>query len=341
MREWLSADMEFHVSRQARERYGIDEGLFALRGGVIVANFHAARVLAQRINARRDLARFPELAVKAGQVNALGMIDEVLHLVVALYRQHKSPGAMAGALARLRAEVGSDDLDATLLRFVAEFPPLAVHRREVAADAYLAGETGGVPNREVLLEELLMLFLASANPASAPLAELFDDSDLRRDTAYQRIVAGLRDHFEREPRFGPADQNLVDMLRSPALAVPHSLAGQLEYIRERWGFLLGPLLYRLLGSLDLNSEEEKAVFGAGGGPAAGHAEVLEFGGALAEPERFSPDREWMPRLVLIAKNAYVWLDQLSKRYGRPLSRLDDIPDEELDTLARWGLPASG
>ena len=38
-------DREFHISRLARERYGIDEGLFALRGGVVIANFHAARVL--------------------------------------------------------------------------------------------------------------------------------------------------------------------------------------------------------------------------------------------------------------------------------------------------------
>ena len=29
----------------------------------------------------RDLVRFPEQAVKAGQINALGLIDEILHLV--------------------------------------------------------------------------------------------------------------------------------------------------------------------------------------------------------------------------------------------------------------------
>ena len=38
----------------------------------------------------------------------------------------------------------------------------------------------------------------------------------------------------------------------------------------------------------------------------------------------------------MAKTVYVWLDQLSKKYGRPLTTLDQIPDEELDTLARWG-----
>jgi hypothetical protein len=30
------------------------------------------------------------------------------------------------------------------------------------------------------------------------------------------------------------------------------------------------------------------------------------------------------------KETLVWLDQLSKKYDRPISRLDEIPDEELD-----------
>jgi hypothetical protein len=44
----------------------------------------------------------------------------------------------------------------------------------------------------------------------------------------------------------------------------------------------------------------------------------------------------MPRLVLLAKNTLVWLDQLSKQYKKPITRLDQIPDEELDLLASRG-----
>ncbi len=47
----------------------------------------------------------------------------------------------------------------------------------------------------------------------------------------------------------------------------------------------------------------------------------------------------MPNVVLIAKTIYVWLDQLPKKYGRDITRLDQIPDEELDLLARWGFTA--
>ncbi|HEY4752585.1 MAG TPA: alpha-amylase family glycosyl hydrolase, partial [Candidatus Limnocylindrales bacterium] len=60
-------------------------------------------------------------------------------------------------------------------------------------------------------------------------------------------------------------------------------------------------------------------------------------GLEAEPERFSSDSAWMPRLVLIAKSTHVWLDQLSRAYGREIRTLDAIPDAELDRLARWGV----
>ncbi|MCS6907261.1 MAG: alpha-amylase family glycosyl hydrolase, partial [Anaerolineales bacterium] len=330
--------MEFHVSRWARQKYGFDQHFFTTNGQVIFANFRAAREFAQRINAKRDLARFPELTVRAGQLNALGLIDEIFHIVVEKYRQQRRADVMEQALAFLEHSLGKEALDACLTQFVAEFPPRAVYRQEVSISDYLSQTTpypsGTWSNRAVALEELLMLWLANMNPACAPFQELFDDRNLQQNTAYSQVIHYLTLFFDTQPSFGPQDQNLIAMLRSPAIAVPHSLPGQLEFILKHWGYLLGDLLKRLLSSLDLVKEEEKAVF-----PGAGIAPVLRFADLEAELERFSPDREWMPRVVMMAKNTYVWLDQLSKKYQRPITRLDQIPDEELDQLARWGFTA--
>jgi glycosidase len=323
--------MEFHIARQARDRYQFDDSLSSLTGNVILADFHAARVFAQRMNEQRDLVSFPEETVKAGQINAMGLIDEILHYVIGLYRAQRNPAAVQSALQWLYDEIGTAVVDTALRRFADEFPSVALYTREISLDAYLEGTTGGTPNRQILLEELLLLWLANVNLAFSPFLELFDDAELSKDTAYLRIVEGLRDFFETQPTFGPEGQNLIDMLRSPSIAVPHSLSGQLEYIREHWASLLGRYIYRLLGGLDLIAEEEKLVF-AGPGP----ARVYEYGELEFEPERFSRDLDWMPQLVLMAKNTYVWLHQLSQKYGRSITRLDQIPDEELDTLARWG-----
>lgn len=323
--------MEFHVSRTARERYQFSEMLFALSGNVIIANFHAARLFAQKMNEQRDLVRLPEQTVKAGDINAMGLIDEILHFVVGLYCEQKKPDAMGLALAWLESKYGRATVDSALQHFTDEFPPIAVYKGDMDAVAYLSGATAGVPHRQLVLEEMLMLWLANVNPAFGPFGELFDDSTLTKETAYREIIAGLGEFFRTQPVFGPEGQNLVEMLRSPAVAVPHSLTGQLKYILEKWGYLLGKYFYRLLVGQDLIKEEEKE-----GGPGTGRAEVYQFTGQELEPERFSQDLHWMPRLVLLAKNIYVWLDQLSKKYERTLRTLDQVPDEELDMLARWG-----
>ncbi len=323
------APREFHVSREARERYDFDETLFTLTGNVIFANFHAARVFTQRINQKQDLVRYPERAMKAGQINAMGLIDEILHYIFQVYGEQKNARVMEEALAWLDENVGEEELDQTLRRFVNRFPPMAVYRQGMSAEAYLEGETDGVPHRQVVLEELILLWLANENPGFSPFVELFDDTEMERETAYREVMAELYDFFDAQPPFGPDHENLIDMLSAPARRSPHSLSGQLAFMQERWGSLLGKYLYRLLSSLDLIAEEEKATF-LGPGP----SRVYEF--REAEYERFSPDQDWMPKVVLLAKNIYVWLDQLSKKYERSITRLGDIPDEELDILARRG-----
>lgn len=326
--------MEFHISRRARDRYQFDQSLFTLTGNVVFANFHAVRMFSQKMNQQRDLVTFPEQAVRAGELNAMGLIDEILHMVIQQYREQRSPRVIEDALDHLTAQIGADQLDRTLRLFTAEFPPLSVYRREQTVDEFLAGTTEGRLNTAVALEEMIMLWIANQNPANEPFQELFDDAHLSAESSYSRIMQELNTFFDDQPRFGPGQMNLLQLLRAPALANPHSLFAQLEFLRERWGEVLGRYLYRLLSSLDLIKEEQKMSF-TGPGPVA--IPVFSKAALENEPERFSMDREWMPRLVMIAKNSYVWLDQLSRKYERPITRLDQIPDEELDILARWGI----
>lgn len=328
--------MEFHVSRKARDLYRFEDSLFTFNGNVIFLNFHAVRVFLEKMNEKRDLTRFPEKAMTAGQMNAMGLMDEIFHYIMALYRNEKNSKVIKQALDYLDETVGKPAVDTTLRKFAYDFPTTALYRDDMGLDVYLEGETAGIPHRQAILEEMVMLWLANMNPALSPFIELFDDFELERETSYSHILADLRTFFNSQPFFGPDHQNLVEMFRSPAEAIPHSLPGQLEYIRERWGFLLGRHLSRLLRSLDLIKEEqvaeERRVSFLGRGP----DQAYEFTGTEAEPERFSPDLEWMPKLVLMAKNIYVWLGQLSKKYQRPIHRLDQIPDQDLELLARWG-----
>ncbi len=333
---------ELHISRQSRDLYQFDETLFTLSGNIIFANFHAVRLFAQKINSRRDLVAHPEQGVRAGQINTLGLIDEILHLLVAQYRQQTNPAHLEQALEWLEQHLGKRVVADTLYQFTDEFPPLRVYRGEQTVAEYLVDTTNGIPNRQIALEEMLLLWVTNLNPAATPYKELFNDQSLQKDTSYLALMEELTEFYKNQPTIGSNHQTLIAVLRAPALAAPYSLSDQLEFIRQNWDTILvevSQYFYRMLSSLDMIQEEEKAFHAGLGGPMGGPApaQVVEFRGQELEPEQFSPDRDWMPSLVLIAKNAYVWLDQLSKRYQRPINHLDEIPDEELDTLARWGI----
>lgn len=330
--------MEFHISRNVRDYYQFDDALFSISGNVIFANFHAARIFAQKINQKKDLVKFPEKTVSSGQINAMGLIDELLHHVVALYSRKTNPEVIRKSLDWLYVRHGHEKIDKALHHFVENFPTVAVYKEELSVDTYLDGATEGVSNRHLALEEMLMLWLANMNPAFLPFSEFFNDIVLKKKTIYLEIISDLKIFMDSQPPFGPENQNLIEMLRSPAIHVPHSLQGQLEYIKDHWGKFIHVFVRRMFGVLDVIKEEEKISF-AGPGPARPfiltRSEQTRLGD-ISEKEHFSPDREWMPRLILIAKNIYVWLHQLSKKYGFPITRLDHIPDEELTCLKNEG-----
>ena len=325
-----TATREFHVSRRARDRYRFDLGLFGSNGNVVFADFRAARLFADRLNEGRDADW-----VRASDVNAMGLIDEMLHLVLAAYRRQVRPSLLAELLAELEAELGVEAVGRVLAAFVDEFPPLAVYRGEIAAGDWLAAASDGTPNREVALEELVLLRLANMNPAFTPFRELFDDSELCRDTAYLECVGRVEASLAGRPGLDEPGGTLLDLLLGPVRSAPTSLEGQLAFISSAWGRHLGELVLRVLSSLDFVAEESKPVFGPGPGPVP----PPDFRGIGDAPERYSPDLDWMPRVVLLAKNVHVWLHQLAERYRRPVTTLDQIPDEELDRLAGWGFTA--
>ena len=343
--------MEFHVSREARDRYEFDQTLFAFSGNVVFANLSASREFAFRMNERRGADKDPTRTINPGALYAMGLIDEMSHALVDYYRQRLDPKVMADALGWFDSRIGKEELDKTILAFVEQFPTAGVYRGEQTITAWLAGETDGIAHRAVAFEEMMLLWLANANPAFKPFSELFADQSLAAVTRYQQITTGLRDFFSTRPPLGPKKLNLIDMLRAPALASPDSLSGQIAYIVEHWAELIGASLKRLLMAIDVLKEEDVAIWmrfhpselntgrrrNLPWDSPDKRGEVPSFTEATQETERFSPDQEWMPTTVLIAKSTYVWLEQLSRQYGYHIYRLDQIPDEELRRLAGHGI----
>ena len=368
------AMMEFHISKSARDRYQFAGNLFSYAGNVVFANVSASREFAHRMNQVREVQRHPERAVHAGALYAMGLIDEASHVLLERYRQELDPAVMTDALTWFAGRVGSQELDRMLLTFVEQFPGSSVYRALETPKEWLAGSSAGTPHRAVALEEMMLLWMANRNEAFRPFKELFEDTGLAEQTAYRSVAEKLPAYFATRP-FVPMEdsepQSLFEVLRTPAVAAPGSLKEQLDLIRVKWRRLIGDSLDRLLSIAGEILQEEdlaiwlqfnprdaaseaaaKAAAEAAAAAAArrrresgqqqwasivSESEVPQFGDSAHESEKFSPDVAWMPGAVLIAKSTYVWLAQLSKRYHRSIHRLDQIPDEELDTLARRGM----
>jgi glycosidase len=302
-----------HISRHARNRFALESLRFP--------NLTSARQIAAQMN------------VSAGDLYALGLIDEALRI---LLTRHAALAQMTGAASFLDGKLGSAPVRDTNLTFAAEFPTKPVYEGKLKPDESLTSASPTLEGKgpEIQsLEELLLVNLHNNNPAAQPLTELFDDKPLEK-TAYEKMMDELGDYFRQSANAEGKGESLIDILRAPALASPYSLEGQLEFLLQKWGGILGEeFVQRLLRGMDFVRED--AIRHRGPVDFKPTAEVPTYAG-YAEYERYSPDKEWMPRLVLIAKNAYVWLDQLSKKYQRNISSLDQVPDEELDMLAQRG-----
>ena len=350
--------MEFHISRKARERYQFAESLFSYSGNVIFANLAACRDFAFRMNTVREVEKHPTLAVHAGQLYAMGLIDEASHVLMARYREQFDPQVMTGALEWFSALVGPEALGKMLLTFVEDFPGISVMRGQQTAVEWLAGQTDGTSHWAVAFEELMLLWTANRNEAFQPFEELFAEKNLAEKTVYREVTKQLPEYFATRPLIPLPDakpMNLLELLRAPAVGAPRSLSDQLALIRRLWKPLLGDSLERLLAiATEILHEEELAIWMQFNPPdetarkrresgkqqwpgVVSTADVPVFGDPAHEYEKFSPDQAWMPTAVLIAKSTYVWLAQMSRRYGRWIKRLDEIPDEELATLAHRGL----
>ncbi|MBI2758095.1 MAG: alpha-amylase [Chloroflexi bacterium] len=325
---------EFHISRQTRQTYQFDEIFFATDGRLVFADFGAARRFVERIHAVSGRV------IPASDIYAMGLMDEILHLIIRQY-ERQNPGMMTRAFGFLQSTLGAR-LDEIIVKFTDEFPPNAVYQGRQSVNEYLSSSTENISHQQISMEEMMLVNIANNNPALQPYKEFFDDSALR-SSAYDDSLWLLNDFFAKQPKFGggesahgKAGETLYEILIAPSKASPYSLEGQLKFLLDKWAPLLGAaFVERVLRSIDFVKEEimrHKVNFDF-------HPtlDAPTFGGhEYQEYERFSPDKDWMPRLVLLAKNTYVWLEQLSKKHQRWIKTLDQIPDEELDTMAQRG-----
>lgn len=291
--------------------------------------------------------------VHAGELNLYASLQNALRYIIDGVAHASESSLLINVLKAEGFDPSGEDLRKTSGRFVELFPPAPVLQGDVKPDRWLSDSLASPRRTHQLLREMLLLRLAATNPAIESFRELVDDRALASSSHYSRIVQAFDRSLQEGPILAEKGCSLLDALMAAMVASPLSLAGQVAYLREQWhGIMPLELLHEVEIALDILHEEQRE---RGGGP--GPAPVLEFrrdgallGGAPAPSgaqdvfhgfdypayEQFSQDASWMSNVVMMAKMVYVWLDQLSCTYGYSITRLDQIPDAELDLLANRG-----
>lgn len=332
--------MRFPITRRAREIHQFDPSLFSPDGKLNVAELKQVRSIVQQYNLTPTINVVSETKMRPSQLYGMGLLDQIFHKVIFLYKTEINAIAFQNLVISIEESFGLENFRSLLNTFIQSYPPEDVFQNRKASSNFLDEIMTDQVRQEIVMEDLVLLWISTQNPALKPFAQLIWDPDVVNRPNFNLIMDHVESTFSKLQPFGPENQSLVKMLKTPAEIVPESISGQLEYIRTNWGFLLGDLLRDLLKGLDMVKEEEKAQFPDPGVAAVPNYDIeqwLSRKGQIGEIEAFSQDREWMPRLVLIAKNIFVWLDQLTQKYQRPIKTIDQIPDEELMELAERGI----
>ncbi|MFW9777521.1 MAG: alpha-amylase family glycosyl hydrolase [Candidatus Heimdallarchaeota archaeon] len=313
------------IARTARDAFQFDTNIFDDEGNLTFSTFRDVHLFVQRLNENRESEAEP---IYASDINGLVLESTIFETWLNSFQPQAGRDVIKELFTYLEDQVGKEELESTLKEFLVEFPPPGIYSDRETINQYLEAAPSAEQNKKHTLTSMIVLWISNENPVFSRASSLMDDTSLAERTTYQQIISIARNFFQTQPPIGEEDQTLFEMLYSLRDQDPTSIRGQLEYIRDHWGYLLGDYEEKILQALDFIAEEEKM---RGGGP--GEAQVYTYD-SLAD--NYSVDGTWMPQVVMIAKNILVWLDQLSKKYNQKIHLLDQVPNEELIQLKQWG-----
>ena len=319
-------NLEFHLRQALDQTYALNLPMFALESGKFKIDYHELQNLIYRLGELE-----PDQGFRSSELHGMGLLSLLSHKLIRLYRNQVNPTYIKDLTQYLETELSPAVLDELLTNYLEALPSESFKSSEHSIVDYLKGATESVPNTQIVVEELLVHILALNNPAFEKYDVVFREDFHQAMKSSDKLLKSIQEWSSDSAGFGSAGSNVIELLMEPILAAPDSIEGQLTFVREKWGNYLGSHLLDLLRGLDQFEEETRL---RGFGP--GESQVPQYSGELQEGEYYSEDSDWMPRVVMIARNSLVWLDQLSKKYEQDIKTLRDIPDQELDLLAQQG-----
>ncbi|AGT42640.1 alpha-amylase family glycosyl hydrolase [Treponema pedis] len=336
--------MEYPVNRTAREKCTFKPLNISVTGNIEFADIFELRRFVFNFNDIIKSGSFggDKEVLNAGEFNAAVLLRSIFKYILHLYITKTEKDFFSNTYKFIDKEFKKQNLknmDCLLEAFCLEFSPEKVYKKELTSKNRLKKNdtVSNLKNKFTAFEELILLNLININPANSQFSILSYDGNLKKTPEYNAFWKILKIRSKKNKPFTEDGTDLISFLEAPVKYAPYSLKGQLEFIKQHWSPFIKDILLKILNAEDILSEEQKS----GWAPPSENFEipVYSFENLLNEYEHFTPDKNWMPDTVLIAKSTLVWLWQLSKKYTASITRLDQIPDKEFKFLAEAGINA--
>ena len=290
-----------------------------------------------------------------GKLYSFALLNSIFNYVIEKYDEYENRDSLSLAFDENKKNFGSNEFENLTRYFNSIFVNKKIFYGEILISQFL--ETLKLDNslKKIHTKNQILIYLSNLNPSVADFKFLFDHSDIIEKTCYEKSIEVLEEFFRKQKPVEKLNKPLIDLLKEPIKYYPKSIEEQLIFIKENWVQILpDEFLVLILKGIDYIKEDARIFQFSFGGqaetkvPTFSIEELLGLGDKFSgsfiplspvEEEKFTPDIDWMPKVVLLAKNIYVWLYQLSKKYNREIKRLDQIPDEELDLIASYNFNA--
>jgi glycosidase len=318
--------MKFHISAKALSIFGEKQPLSPL------SNYHeityeSAQLLANKIQGVKSSDS--KEGIYGSELYVIGLINEIFHNLMSSYLEKSYPNCLHELWKEINSKFAENEINNLLTQYLLEYPPGDINISDIESEKYIKENKAQSKFQSWILKEVIFQWVENENPAYQPYRVLFSNESYSHNETYSKLIKTIDIFFSKVPPLFETESNLFEVFQQPSINEPDSIIAQLQWIMDNLGEYLGHFNLKMLRGLDFLKEDHK-FHGDGPGP----QQIISFGDD--DFEAYSKDADWMSNVIIMAKNIYVWLVQLSKVYNRKLTKLSDIPNEELDKFANSG-----
>ncbi len=325
---------------------------------VAISKFNIKNYILSSQNELQLRANFREIAflinekqsekLSAGLLYSTNLLSKIYKYVFEFYLSDIDKNVLKNQFSTFANTINEFSFMEMLTDFSEKFQPEEAMLSKISLEDFLWKKEN---ERFIYENEIIQTFISYLNienPALKNLSNIINYDSLASKENYHKYIHFSKEFYRKQkPVINTTD--ILSFLYEPILKYPNNLQEQLEFIRENWKEILKDSFdVEILKAIDIFKEEYvSANFGFGGNPTfipnykvdkfdetatigkSGFNYAKSSQSDYSEFKAFTDDTHWMPNVVMIAKNIFVWLDQLSKKYSMEIRTLDKIPDEEL------------